>query len=64
MQFHAGHTLEVGCQQIDGNGPITITEFGSFHDSTGLEAELRAIKAVTAAMGHTAVLDVRLNIEH
>ncbi len=62
VELHAGYPLEVGSEQVNGNGPFPVTKVGPFHDGPLLYTEHRLAFTFPATMGHAFVLDTTLDI--
>ena len=56
VQLHAGHALEAGCHEIDGDYPNLVTEFGTLHRRSNADAEPLAAFPLTAEIRHGLVL--------
>ena len=61
MQLHRGHAVQLRGQQADGNRPIRVSQLCALHDSTGLEAELGPVRAVSAPVRHCRMGDIALD---
>ena len=63
MQFHGRDALEIGRQQVDGDGPFPVAKLGTVHDGASLEGEHGPIRAVPATVRHRTVLDAGLDVQ-
>ena len=59
VQLHAGHALEAGCHEIDGDCPNLVTESGTLHSRSNAYTEPLAAFPFTAEIRHARVLGPR-----